>query len=166
MGTSNYYHNFSPTNACYEMWLNHTMVPDWTSSFNYLPQPVSIMVPYFVPRYPISCFGSMHNQVNDCNVPSIFVHNSCGIEGQNNDNNLGPRQEGNNQDCNNGDVENGSPPAAGSGKPLEEKTDNGEKEHLVQISQVNTEAIMVKNITWRKLLKLICRQTTVEKIAW
>lgn len=56
--------------------------------------------------------------------------------------------------------------AAGSGKPLEEKTDNGEKEHLVQISQVNTEAIMVKNITWRKLLKLICRQTTVEKIAW
>ncbi|KAK6796742.1 hypothetical protein RDI58_004443 [Solanum bulbocastanum] len=129
---NHYYHNFYPTNSGYGMWQFYdcNFAPhywhNWTSSFNYLgtnlfvpPQPV---VSYFTPTYPVNCYASMHNQVDDNRVLS-----------QNN--------VVNGQDCNNIEVQlvgNSSLPVNESAKPLEKETDNGEKDDLEKIPQDNT----------------------------
>ncbi|WMV14865.1 hypothetical protein MTR67_008250 [Solanum verrucosum] len=131
------YHNFYPTNSGYGMWQfydngifspyychNHTMVPtNWTSLGTNLFVPPQ---PYFTPTYPypVNCYGSTHNQVDDNRGSySTFVQSNV-------------VNQGNGQGCNKL-VGNGSLPANESAKPLEKETDNGEKDDLEKIPQDN-----------------------------
>ncbi|KAK4347905.1 hypothetical protein RND71_034244 [Anisodus tanguticus] len=165
MDSCNYYDSY-PTYSGYGMWpiydsswiyashswANHTM--GQTIPFNHLgtnvpdPQPVPVMVPvavpYFTSKYPVNCYGSMHNQVDErrssYEVSSNSAHNSCSDHwGSHNS----VSHEENDQDCNNIEVQlvgNDSPRAPESAKPLEKEADNGETDQSDKNSQVNTKA--------------------------
>ncbi|KAJ8550033.1 hypothetical protein K7X08_033740 [Anisodus acutangulus] len=197
MDTYNYY-NYYPTYSGYGMWpiydsswiyaphywANHTK--GGTIPFNHLgtnvpvPQPVPIIVPvpvpYFPPRYPVNCYGSTHNQVDNergsnYEVSSNAVHNSCDVEYQmevsSNSAHNSVSHEGNGQDCRNIEVQlvaNGSPRVSGSAKPLEKEADNGEKEQSMENSQVNTKAENGERDDREKISQVNIKHDTSEKI--
>ncbi|XP_060195085.1 uncharacterized protein LOC132624301 [Lycium barbarum] len=151
MDTCNY--NFYPTYSGYELWpiydsygiyaphywSNHT-----TGTNVPVPQPilVPVPVPYFTPRHPVNCYGSMHNQVanerGSGEVSSNSAQNSCDSDYWGSHNSVS--HEGNDQNWNNIEVQlvgNDSSRDPESTKPLEIEADNGEKDKSVKDSQVN-----------------------------